>query len=197
MTAIALRSALSAGACALAIMATGCALQPLATDTPLAVKRFAVSAFELSGRMSASDSERAASGRIEWRHQPLRDEWTVFSPLGQIMGQLVSTPDGAVLHTADGARVDAPSAQHMIPELLGIDVPVDGLTHWVQAVPRPGARVLGTDAAGRPARVSDAGWVIDYNAYAGSEPDAPPRRIDAHRGDKQIRLIIDEWLPSP
>lgn len=191
------RSALAPGACVLALMASGCALQLPMTSAPLTAERHLVSAFELTGRMSASDNERAASGRLEWSHQPQHDEWTVFGPLGQIMGQLVSTPHGAVLHTADGARVDATSAQQMIPSLIGIDVPVGGLTHWVQAVPRPGARVLGVDAAGRPARVSDAGWVIDYSAYAGSEPDAPPRRIDAHRGDKQIRLIIDEWIPTP
>lgn len=197
MTVIARKRACVAALGALVLMTTGCALQPITTDVAITAQRQAVSDFELIGRMSASDTERAASGRIEWRHHGQHDEWTVFSPLGQIVARLVSTPHGATLHTADGNRVDAPSVQHMIPELFGVDVPVDGLTLWVQAVPRPGARVLGVDAVGRPARISDAGWVIEYNAYASTAPDSPARRIDAHRGDNRIRLILDEWIPNP
>lgn len=175
----------------------GCAVQPIAREPTAAVVREARSAFELEGRVLASDGTQAASGRIHWLHAPHGDEWTMYSPLGQIVARLVSNAAGAELVTADGRRAHAPDAQSMLPELLGVPAPVDGLAHWVQAAPRIGARVLRIDDHGRPARISDAGWIIDYAEYASAAPDAPPRRIEANWGDARIRLIIDAWMPEP
>jgi len=175
---------------------SGCAVQPLAPPAPTAARAVAA-AFELEGRLSATDGTRAASGRLAWTHAPGADEWTVFNPLGQIAAQLVSTPRGAQLTTADGRRVEAPHVAALLPQLVGVSVPLDGLSHWVQGSAREGARVLALDAAGRPVRISDDGWLIDYHEYADPSPASPPRRIDAQWGDAQLRLVIDHWAPLP
>jgi outer membrane lipoprotein LolB len=191
------RARVAAAAALLAAALAGCAVvQPVARESAAAVVREARTAFELEGRVLASDGAQAASGRIHWRHTPHGDEWTMYGPLGQIVARLVSNAAGAELVTADGRRVRAPDAQSMLPELLGVPAPIDGLAHWVQAAPRSGARVLRIDDHGRPARISDAGWIIDYAEYADAAPDAPPRRIEANWGDARIRLIIDAWMPE-
>ena len=172
----------------------GCAIQPPAADIAH-VARPLTPAFELEGRIAASDGVRAANGGLLWTHSPAMDEWTVVSPLGQIVAQLVSTPRGARLLTADGTVQEDEDVQAMLPRLLGVSAPLDGLASWVQASPRPGARVLSVDATGRPARVSDAGWIIEYTEYLDASPGAAPRRIDATWGDTRIRLIIDQWTP--
>ncbi|MGL1833203.1 lipoprotein insertase outer membrane protein LolB [Rhodocyclaceae bacterium SMB388] len=180
-----------------ALLLSACSTAPSSPDAPALVSRAAASAFKLEGRVSASDTGRAASGRLAWSHAPEFDEWTVFSPLGQVLAQLVSTPAGAVLQTGDGRSVHADSVQEMLPEILGVAVPVNGLAHWVQAVPRAGARVLLADDFGRPVRVFDSGWLIEYREYASEDAAAAVRRIDASRGDARIRLIVDEWTPFP
>ncbi|NMG73602.1 lipoprotein insertase outer membrane protein LolB [Aromatoleum diolicum] len=194
MRRISVRGALLATLAATAL--SGCAVRPI-TPELTAVARPNAKAFELEGRLSASDGERGASGALTWTHGPASDEWTVYSPLGQIVAQLVRTPKGATLLTADGRTQHAEDANTILPQLLGVSAPLDGLKHWVQASPRAGARVLSLDDAGRPARVSDAGWIIDYPEYAGDTADAPPRRIDAAWGEARIRLIIDQWTPLP
>lgn len=178
---------------ALAMLA-GCVMHPAPFDVAPAA-RTATDAFELEGRLSATDGERAASGRIHWQRVPGRDEWTFFSPLGQIVAQLVSTPEGAVLTTGDGRHVRAPDAESMLPQVLGVAAPVDGLPHWVQASARPGATILMVDEQGRPARIADQGWLIDYPEYADPDSRAAPRRLDARWGDTHIRLVIDQWTP--
>ncbi|NMG31635.1 outer membrane lipoprotein LolB [Aromatoleum evansii] len=188
------RTAVRAFAATLAaLVLAGCASQT--ARSLAAVPRPVAAAFELEGRLAASDGERAANGSITWSHTPVADEWTVYSPLGQIVGQLVRTPRGAMLLTADGSAEQAADADTILPRLLGVPAPIDGLQHWVQASTRPGARVLSLDEAGRPTRISDAGWIIDYVEYAGPAADAPPRRIDATWGDARIRLLIDQWTP--
>lgn len=176
------------------VLLTGCASQAPVRQ-PLAPRALAP-AFELEGRLAASDGKEAASGALLWSHGRGADEWTLFNPLGQIVAQLVSTPRGATLLTADGQTRRAATAAEVLPELLGVPAPLEGLTYWVQALPRSGARVLEVDAAGRPSRISDAGWIIDYAAYDGEQADAAPRRIDAAWGDARIRLIIDKWTPQ-
>jgi len=175
---------------------SGCTAPLLAPPAPLAARAVAP-AFELEGRLSATDGARAASGRLAWTHAPGTDEWTVFNPLGQIAAQLVSTPRGAQLTTADGRRVEARDMDALLPQLVGVPVPVDGLSHWVQGAARAGARVLAMDAAGRPVRISDDGWLIDYQEYADATPASAPRRIDAQWGDARLRLVIDHWAPLP
>jgi outer membrane lipoprotein LolB len=178
----------------LGLALSGCALQPASPDGAPAV-RIAATAFELEGRLSATDGERAANGRIHWQHSLSGDEWTVYSPLGQIVAHLVSTPAGAVLQTGDGRRITAPDAGSMLPEVLGVSAPVEGLPHWVQASVRSGASVLELDDRGRPSRIADQGWLIDYPEYADPDPQAPPRRLEARWGDTRIRLVIDQWTP--
>lgn len=182
---------------ALIALTGGCATVTPPASLPEPALRAVASSFALSGRLSANDRDRAATGRLEWEHAPDADVWLVFSPLGQIVAQLVAGPDGATLRTADGRKLQRPSAELLLPELLGMPAPVDGLAYWVQAAPRAGASVLARDAIGRPARISDSGWIIDYAEYASPAPDAMPRRIDAVWGEARIRLVIDAWASTP
>lgn len=194
-----LRPALAA--LSLAAILSACTSLPApdtsATPYPTHIRNV-VERFELRGRLSATDGQQSASGRVEWIH-PKRDQhqWTLYSPTGQIVAQLNSSADGAQLRTGDGQIHHAASIDDMLPQLLGVQVPVAGLIHWVQASARPQARILNQDARGRPGRISDAGWIIDYPAYADDSPTAAPRRIDASWGSTQIRLVIDQWTPNP
>lgn len=166
-------------------------------QTSAAQQRQLASTFELEGRLSASDAERAASGRLEWLHSPTRDSWTLLNPLGQIAAQLEQGANGAELVTADGRRYHASSADSLLPELLGVEVPVARLAQWVQAAPQREADIRETDGGGRPTLVIDAGWRIAYLEYAGTGADAPPRLMDISRGDTRLRLFIDRWTPTP
>lgn len=179
---------------ALMLLLAGCTLQPAPADTP-AVERERVRSFDLEGRIAASDGERAANGRLRWTHRPGGDEWVVLSPLGQIVAQVIGTPDGAVLHTSDGQQLSAPDTASLLPHVLGVNAPASHLPLWIQAIPAKGARILETDAVGRPARISDSGWIIEYPDYSADTPQAAPRRVFAQWGEARLRIVIDRWTP--
>lgn len=174
----------------------GCATPPLQQSQP-AAERSLVAAFTLEGRIAASDGSRNANGSLVWEHAPSRDEWSALSPMGQIVARLSADAGGALLETQDGQRRVAADIDGLLPELVGVQLPVEALRYWVQAVPRRGARILALDPAGRPARISDAGWIIDYARYADDTPGAHPARLDAQWGETRIRLLIDQWIPTP
>jgi outer membrane lipoprotein LolB len=67
----------------------------------------------------------------------------------------------------------------------------------VQAAPDADAEVRDLDPAGRPQRVIDQGWRIDYLGYADDTAAAAAARLDISRGDARVRLIIDSWTTLP
>lgn len=156
-----------------------------------------MTAFLLEARLSATDGHQAASGRMEWEHTAQTDRLTLLSPLGQIVARLDSTPYGARLSSADGSQREAPSADVLLPEVLGIEVPSARLPRWLQGAPDADAQIRSLDAIGRPQTVIDQGWRIDYLAYASERPEALPARLDIARGEARIRLIIDAWTTLP
>jgi outer membrane lipoprotein LolB len=160
------------------------------------VERRLAAHFELVGRVAVSDGVRAASLGMEWRHG-VADEWLFIGPLGQAVARIEADDGGAVLYTGAPEPLRADSAQGLLARVLGVDPPLDGVAAWVQGVPRPGARVRQLDELGRPASVADAGWIIDYLEYAGPEPDARPRRLEASWGDARLKLVIDQWSSLP
>jgi outer membrane lipoprotein LolB len=181
-----------------------CVALTLAACAPMALREHAsvapralMPAFLLEGRLSATDGQQAASGRVEWEHAPQTDRLTLLSPLGQIVARLESSPEGARLLSADGTQRDAPSADALLPEVLGIEVPSARLPRWLQGAPDVGAEIRQHDAAGRPLLVIDQGWRIDYLSYADERADALPARLDISRGEARIRLIIDSWTALP
>src|SRR5574337_734668 len=178
-----LRGGWGMGMVALGALAA-CAPLPPAAQAP--VERRLASRFELVGRLAVSDGERAASVGLEWRHGAT-DEWLFVSPLGQVVARIEADARGAALYTGAPEPVRAASAQELLGQVLGIAPPIDGVEAWVQAVPRPGARVRRLDEVGRPASVADAGWIIDYQEYLGPEPDARPRRLEASWGDARLK----------
>lgn len=189
------RRSLFVGALATLALAACAPITP--RDTPRAAERPLMQAFLLEARLSATDGRQAASGRMEWAHTPQADRLTLLSPLGQIVARLDSGPDGARLMSADGTQRDAPSADALLPDVLGVDVPSARLPRWLQGAPDVDAQIRQLDANGRPQLVIDQGWRIDYLAYASEDAQALPARLEITRGEARIRLIIDAWTALP
>ncbi len=186
----------AAAIAAAALALSACAPLPAGAPADVAARSFS-SAFELQGRISANDGSRAASGRIEWRHEHDTDSFALLTPMGQVVATLDADAAGARLRTADGQSLHAASAEALLPRVLGIEVPAGRLKRWVQAAPDADAEVRTLDSAGRPAILIDQGWRIEYLEYAGTAGDAPPARLDVSRGDARIRLVIDSWTALP
>ena len=136
-----------------------------------------------------------AAGRFTWEHAPEREQFTVLSPLGQVMAQVSADAQQAVYRDASGETLYEPDLQTLLPHLLGeIPVRVESLACWVQAVVCDSARVTAHDAQGRPLRIADEdGWQVEYGAYREEAGDAPVYRLTATRNDARLQILIDQW----
>lgn len=161
-------------------------------------------AWSFQGRVAVSKGRNGGSGRIDWQQQArqyvvslsapvTRQSWTLSGDSGNRSGRL----DGV-----DGGPRQGEDAQQVLLEATGWDIPVNQLPDWVRGLVAEGngAGQIDRDAEGRPRRVRQMDWEIQFLDWYPAEGDRPvlPRRIEAVNGDAKVRLLVDGWvLGSP
>ncbi len=177
----------------LALGLVGCAAPLTRTPPPDVTPAAEIARFAVEGRLQVRDAERTAAVGFDWQHDGPRDEWLFTGPLGQGLARIESDAGGARMTLSDGRRFEAATAAELAASLLGVEAPFASLSRWITARPGAGAEVRTVDVQGRPRTLVDQGWTIDYADYTGEAFDALPRKIDVHRGDTRLRLIVDAW----
>ncbi len=148
-------------------------------------------------RVSVPDGPPESSGgRLEWEHRNGNDRILISSPLGIGVAEIDAGPSGGRLRTADGQLRESPDADALMEEVTGQRLPVRQLPNWLLG--RSGAAAIVTsDSAGRPVRLTEAGWQIDY-AYPDDTLGALPTLVSLRRdGEIDLRLRIEEWRAAP
>lgn len=150
--------------------------------------------FEISGRIAVRYGDEAAGGQLRWRHDRDGDEMLISSPLGQGLARILRDGEAVTLTTADGREHRAADAELLTERVLGYRVPLTGLSDWVQGRPASGAGAVTharRDALGRLVELEQAGWRIEYLAYA--EGEDLPTRLRLTYPALELRLVIAEW----
>lgn len=197
----------------LALALAGCASAPRTTPAPalsgaaLAERVQAREAWlvqtavwSFGGRAAIRRGGQGGSGRIEWEQDAdgryrialsapvTRQSWRLSGDLGSGAGRLEGL---------DGGPRESDSAEALLRETTGWEIPVALLGHWVRGAPSAAAPVesLAYDGEGRPTLLRQAGWTVRYDAWRpgpAGQPDLPVQ-IEAESGDARVRLAIDDW----
>lgn len=207
------RHLLVAAACALAL--AGCASQPLRTPVAVlsAAERVAAEAgqagreaalarqprWSLQGRAAITRGDKGGSGRIDWRQDDDRYTLALSAPVTRQSWRLVGDGDGARIEGLQGGPREGRDAAQLLLEATGLEVPVAALSSWARGARADdgsfGPAQMQFDVQGLPARLVQGGWSIDYLAWQPAAGDGPalPTRLNARRGDAEVRLIVDAW----
>lgn len=207
------RRLLAAAACALVL--AGCASQPLRTPVAVlsAAERAAAEAgqagreaalarhprWSLQGRAAITRGDKGGSGRIDWRQDDDRYTLALSAPVTRQSWRLVGDGGGARIEGLQGGPREGQDAAQLLLEATGLEVPVAALSSWARGARADadgfGPAQLQFDVQGRLARLVQGGWTIDYLAWLPVAGDGPalPTRLNARRGDAEVRLIVDAW----
>jgi outer membrane lipoprotein LolB len=189
-------------ACAVALLATGCATLPeagSAGDWP--ARRAALQSLErwtLDGRMAVAAGSDGFSGGLSWRQDGAQAEIELRAPMGgraisiRVEGEAISVTDG------DGATVEGEDARRLVAEHIGTTLPVAELRYWLVGAPAPGSphqESLGADH--RLASLDQSGWRVGYGAYRGIGDLVLPSRMEITTDGLRLRVMVADWRLGP
>ncbi len=153
--------------------------------------------FQLAGRLAVSDGRDGGSAGFLWTQRGDRFEVELRQPVSQRTWRLSGDSRGALLEGGDGGPRRGPSAEALLQEVLGWQVPVASLRAWVRGLASDDSPVLerATDDRGRLSRLVQDGWQVDYRDWLGDSDW--PLRINASRPPYNVRLVIRDWAAEP
>lgn len=181
---------------------TGCAgLPPAASSLAPLPPRDQIRDFSLSARFALrvtlpGEKAQSSGGRLTWTHQNRSDRVLLASPLGYGLAEIETTPELSRLKTAEGKIRESDDPDALIEEVTGQRLPVTRLPAWLLGR-GDGEAHIEPDPQGRPGKLHEAGWQIDYS-YDDDAPAALPARLTISRnGEIELKLRIEEWKETP
>ncbi|WJW75947.1 lipoprotein insertase outer membrane protein LolB [Thiohalobacter sp. IOR34] len=176
----------------LALLLGGCSLsppQPVSAWSPPAWP-----AWQLEGRIALTAGEQGWHAGLLWRQDRERYRLRLSGPFGQGALLLEGDAGGVVLREANGREQRASDAEALLYRTTGWELPLAGLRYWVRAQVQPGLPFeLQRDAMGRPLRLRQGGWRIDYRRYRRYGDGELPALIRLSTDGVSVRLVIDDW----
>lgn len=148
--------------------------------------------WSLSGKIAVSDAGEGGSGRIHWRQDGDRYMIEISAPVSRRTWRLTGSSAGATLEGLDGGPLADPSAETLLHRGVGWTVPFASLSAWIRGARGGGPAVLEFDPDGRPARLAQAGWIVEFRAWNDGTPELP-LKVFAARGQQRVRLVVERW----
>lgn len=158
--------------------------------------------WQLKGRVGLQLREESWSFGLDWAQRGNSQyEMQINNPLtGGLMAKVLDTGSQVTLKAADGKTYQDTDAERLLARQLKLNLPLKNLQYWARGIPSPTAKVdeVKLDAAGRPTRLQQAGWVIDYPSYEGSGANALPSKIQLEKASDRVKakLVAKEWKTS-
>ncbi len=148
--------------------------------------------FALNGRIAVRHNGTHHSAGLRWVHRGQSDELLLQGPLGQTAARVYRDAQGALLDDGD-KQYRAADAESLMQQVLGWQLPLDGLHRWLLGQAEGGDAYLERDGLGRLSLLQQDGWEVRYLRYDGETADSLPSRLQLSSGGLQVQLLIDEW----
>jgi len=100
-----------------------------------------------------------------------------------------------LLVTSDGKEYKAGDMKLLAREVLGWNLPIDGLQYWVRGLPWPSLDRAREehDADGRLKSLSQGGWEVAYLDWSSAGVAGLPSKLDVAGEGLRLRLLIEKW----
>ncbi len=188
------------------LLLSACAAPPVVSDA----KRLAfwdarrtllseLKSWRLRGRIGIELPKEAWSASLHWDQDHDSYRLLLIAPFGRGTYELSGGNGRVELQTPKNRVYSAPTAEALLQQNLGWQVPVSGLRYWVKGLPEPGRRPdsVVLDDHGRVSELVQDGFKVRYEQYQTVQGYDLPRRITLDGGKIRVKLVISSWnVPS-
>ena len=154
----------------------------------------ALTDWHIRGRVAVRRDGDGWSADFDWRQTGDSYRIRMRGPFGRGAVELRGDSNGVWLQRQDQAPVYASSAERLLRDQTGWELPVLGLGDWLRGLPaEPEPAELDWDALGRLRTLQQDGWSIDYRRYREVGQRQLPDKLQLLRDSLLVKLVIDEW----
>ena len=154
-----------------------------------------ISHWEARGRVGLRLSDDSSTANLRWRQMEADFDILLSGPLGQGVGRLEGRPGAVLYRSAKGETVRAASAEALMNEQLGWQLPVSGLRYWLTGQPTPTSPIdrLEIDDQGRLSRLKQLGWEVEYLRYDETRHPEMPTSVRLTRPGVRGKFLLNDW----
>lgn len=144
----------------------------------------------LRGKMGIKTPEKTGSASLYWQQQGDIYDIRIFGPLGIGAVELNGNPEQVIYTDNQGKIYRADSAEILLRQNTGWQIPVANLRYWILARSAPNMPSHKMyDQQHQLVSLQQQGWKIDYLSYQ----NQLPRLIQLARPEINLRIVINQW----
>ena len=150
--------------------------------------------WQLNGKIAVQTAQDSGSATIDWTQKPKQYAISLLGPLGTHGMKLTGQPGQVTMETAEGKHFTASTAEQLLAEQWGFNLPVSNLYYWVRGLPAPGSmHNEKLDAYQRLTSLSQKGFRIEYLAYTRTGAIDLPAKMTITSPTLKTKIIIYQW----
>lgn len=150
----------------------------------------------LQGKLGVRAPNESGSGTVFWLQQQDYYDIRLSGPLGRGATRIQGNNDRVTLDVAGQQQTSASSAGALLEKQVGWQLPVEHLLWWVRGLPAPDSPSrLQLNPDSQLARLSQAGWTVEYSRYQQINDMQLPQRLQLSGYDMLLTLVITRWEP--
>lgn len=150
--------------------------------------------WSFTGSIAVRDEQESHSSRIRWQQMDEHYRINLWGAFNAGATEIVGEPNLVSIQRQGEESLVTDSAETLIYQELGYELPVSRLNYWLKGIPAP-------DAPSEPefddnlqlTRLHQSGWVIDYMGYSQEGNETLPVRIRMQKPPLRVDLLRMNW----
>ena len=168
---------------------SGCITKPEPAPSQPATEPVHLS-FTVIGKLGVRSDQMSESARFSWSQNEQTFDVALIDPFGRQVMRLTGNDHFAKLETDDQQSYIADSAESLMLELLGWQLPVNHALYWIQGRPDPAQPFVAKESG----QFVQNEWRISTLAHTTlSSGKTAPRKLKLSHTQLDVTLIISEW----
>ncbi len=137
-----------------------------------------ISKWRLRGKLSVKAGTKGGASTLRWSYADTVQNIQLYGPLGGGRVIVDVEPGQAILKDSKGQIIQGISAEEVLYERLGWQVPFNELTLWSRGLPGNDSTKIEIDQDGLLKRLEHGIWEVEYHEYIRVDSFVLPRRLE-------------------
>ena len=154
--------------------------------------------WELEGRVGIVTADDGGSGSMDWKQRGDVLDFNFRGPFGAGALEVQGNAEALWVRSSRGDDFISTDPEQDFTRRLRMPLPVLSMRYWMVGLPDPNAPFAKTvDGQGQLVTLTQRGWQVDYQTYAGFGGYDLPTRLLLQRGPIRIKVAINSWHVPP